>query len=264
MLEGRLPDARDTAEALPAVVINETMARQYWNGQSPLGHRIDTGTGDRQPRWMTIVGVVRDVRERGLDLSLKSAVYVPFTQVAINFFQPSEIAVRTGADPRGLVKSLQRAVWSVDPAQPVSTVRTMDDIVESEVAGRTQMLQMLGAFAGVALLLAAMGIYSVLSYNVSQRRRESGYGWRLERGEPTSWARLFAKRHGWRPAELGCAGFAVATTRLLRSLLYGISPLDGAAFTIVPVVVAAAALSGREFHAWRAARVYPSVTLRDE
>jgi predicted permease len=265
LVEGRTLDGRDTVDASPSVVINETLAQQYWHGQSPLGHRIDTGTGDGQPRWMTIVGVVRDVRERGLDLALKSAVYVPFTQVAIGFFQPSEIAVRTAADPRGFVKQLQRAVWSIDPAQPISVVRTMDEIVESEVANRTQMLQMLGAFAGVALLLAAMGIYSVLSYNVSQRRREIGV--RMAIGARRADIAGAILRHSAWMAAVGIAvggAFAVATTRLLRSLLYGVSPLDWAAFTAVPLVLATVALAASLVPAWRATRVDPSVTLRDE
>jgi predicted permease len=265
LLEGRMLDGRDTADALPSVVINETLAQQYWRGQSPLGHRIDTGTGDGQPRWMTIVGVVRDVRERGLDLALKSAVYVPFNQVAIGFFQPSEIAVRTGADPRGFVKQLQRAVWSIDPAQPVSAVQTMDEIVEHELVGRTQMLQMLGAFAGVALLLAAMGIYSVLSYNVSQRRREIGV--RMAIGARPGDVAGAILRHSARMAAVGIGAggaFAVATTRLLRSLLYGVSPLDGTAFTMVPLVLAMVALAASLAPAWRATQVDPSVTLRDE
>jgi hypothetical protein len=97
--EGRFFDERDGADAAPAVVVNEALARQFWPNRSALGQRIDTGTGDGQIRWMTIVGVVKDIRERGPDLALKPAVYVPFMQTGIGFFQPSEIAVLTTRDP---------------------------------------------------------------------------------------------------------------------------------------------------------------------
>ena len=107
--EGRFLDTRDQQDTTPVVVVNETLARQYWPNQSAIGHRIDTGTGDGTPKWMTIVGVVRDIRERGLDLSNKSAVYVPFTQTTIGFFIPSEIAVLTSREPLSLSKGLQQA-----------------------------------------------------------------------------------------------------------------------------------------------------------
>src|SRR5262249_11470003 len=126
--EGRYLETRDNENAAPVVVINETLANQYFRGESALGRRIDTGTGNGAPRMMTIVGVVREIRERGLDLSLKSAVYVPFNQVAITFFQPSEIAVLTSRDPLSITKELQQAVWSIDPEQPVANVRTMEAI----------------------------------------------------------------------------------------------------------------------------------------
>jgi predicted permease len=263
--QGRLLDAGDREAANPVVVINETFARQYWPNESPLGRRIDTGTGDGNPLWMTIVGVVGDIRERGLDLAMKPAVYVPFTQTTISFFQPSEIAVLTSREPLSLSKELQQAVWSVDAEQPVSNIRTMDAIVDDELANRTQVLQLLGAFAALALVLAALGIYGVLSYVVSQRTREIGLRmaigasqWDIVRAILGYSARLTAVG-----LMIGVAA-AIAATRLLSTLLFGISPLDPRTFVAVAALLAAVAMFASYMPTRRAAAVDPLVALREE
>ncbi len=265
LIEGRFPDARDAEEATAVVAINETLARQYWNGESPLGHRIDTGTGDGKPRWMTIVGVVRDIRERGLDLALKGAVYVPFPQVAITFFQPSEIAILTAREPLSLSNELQQSVWAMDPEQPVANIRTMEAIVDDELANRTQVLQLLGVFAALALVLAALGIYGVLSYAVSQRTREIGLRmalgagrWDIARGILGYSARLTGAG-----LAVGVA-LAVAATRLLATLLYGISPLDPGTFAVVGVILAAVAFLASYLPMRRAIAVDPLIALKEE
>ena len=263
--EGRFLEDRDGEDSPPVAAINETLARQYWPGESPLGHRIDTGTGDGKPRWMTIVGVVRDIRERGLDLALKGAVYVPFPQTTIAFFQPSEIAVRTSRDPLSLSKELQQAVWAIDRDQPVSNIRTMAAIVDDEMANRSEVLKLLGAFAALALLLAALGIYGVLSYVVSQRTREFGLRmaigatrWDIVRTILGYWARLTAS------GLVAGMAMAIAVTRMLSTLLYGVSPLDPATFFFVPVLLAAIALAASLVPARRAASVDPAIALREE
>jgi len=118
ILSGRFLADDDREEAPTAVVVNEALARQYWPRESALGHRIDSGTGDGKPLWMTVVGVVQDIKERGVDFADKPAVYVPFAQTTIAFFQPSEIALRTTVPPLDLTRPLQNAVWSVDAEQP--------------------------------------------------------------------------------------------------------------------------------------------------
>lgn len=263
--QGRLLAERDNEDAPPVVVINETLARQYWQGESPVGRRIDTGTGDGKPRWMTIVGVVRDMRERGLDLALKGAVYVPFAQTGITFFQPSEIAVRTSRDPLSLSKELQQAVWAVNRDQPVSNIRPMSAIVAGEMANRTNVLRLLGGFAGLALALAALGIYGVLSYVVSQRTREIGV--RMAIGA-TRWDIVRAILGYW--AALTGSGLAagvaiaLAVTRMLSVLLYGVSPLDARTFVAAPALLAAIALAASLIPARRAAGVDPAIALRQE
>jgi predicted permease len=262
---GRFLDGRDNAGATAAVVINETLARQYWPGEDPVGRRIDTGTGDGKPRWMTIVGVVHDIRERGLDLALKGAVYVPFEQTGITFFQPSEIAVATVREPMSIARELQKAVWSVDAEQPVANIRPMSVIVDEEVAGRAELLKLLGGFAGLALALAALGIYAVLAYIVSERRREIGV--RVAVGA-TRWDIVKrVLRDATRLAGMGLAAgvaIAIAGTRLLSTMLYQVSPLDASTFTLVAALLGAVALMAAALPARRAASIDAVVALREE
>jgi putative ABC transport system permease protein len=262
---GRFLDASDREESLAVVVVNEELAREYWPHESAIGHRIDTGTGGGKPRWMTVAGVVADIRESGLDLGIKPAVYVPFPQTEITFFQPDEIAVHTSRDPLSLSRELQQAVWSVDPDQPVSNIRTMDAIVDDELANRTQVLQLLGAFAGLALALAALGIYGVLAYVVSQRTREIGL--RMAIGA-SRWDIMRAIL-GY-TARLTAAGLAVgivaaiAATRLLNTLLYEVSPLDPVAFIGVAALLMMVALVASFVPTRRAAAVDPAIALRSD
>jgi putative ABC transport system permease protein len=265
LVEGRFLDERDRPYSPPVVVVNQALARQYWPNRSALGQRIDSGTGLGSPRWMTVVGVMADIRERGLDLAIKPAVYVPFTQTEMSFFTPEEIAVRTSDDPLSLAKALQRAVWSVDAEQPVSNIRTMEDIVDTELEPRTQVLRLLGAFAALALLLASLGIYAVLSYVVSQRTREIGL--RMAVGA-TQWdiARVML-RYCLRLTAIGLAigvVAAVAATRLLSSLLFATSPLDPASFAAVAALLTSVALAASFVPTRRAAAVDPIQALREE
>jgi len=187
---------------------------------------------------MTIVVVVADVRERGLDLTMKPRVYVPYTQTAISFFQPSDLAIRTTRAPPTIAKEVQEAVGSVDRDQPIANLRTMDDIVEAELANRAQMLELLGTFAVLAVVLAAFGVYAVLSLVVSQRTREIGL--RLAVGARRSDIVVSVLAHvGRLTATAVVAGTAagVATTRLLSSLLYGVRPLDWRTFTAVALLL---------------------------
>ena len=263
--EGRFIEPADREDRQAVVVINETLARQCWPKESPLGHRIDTGTGDGAPKWMTIVGVVKDIRERGIDWGLRPAVYVPFPQTTISFFLPSEIAVLTGQAPLSIAKELQRAVWSVDAEQPVSTIRTMDEIVEGELANRTQILRLLGAFAALALVLAALGIHGVLSYVVSQRTREIGLRMAIGASQADIVRAILGVSARLTGAGLviGIAG-AVAATRLLSTFLFGVSALDPKIFATVSAVLALVALSASYLPTRRAASVDPMVALREE
>ena len=263
--EGRFIDSSDGEDRLPVVVINETLARQYWPNETALGQRIDTGTGDGNPKWMTVVGVVKDIRERGIDWAVRPAVYVPFPQTTISFFLPSEIAVQTSREPLSVAKALQRAVWSVDAEQPISNIRTMDSIVDDELAQRAQILRLLGAFAGLALLLAALGIHGVLSYIVSQRTREIGLRMAIgaSRRDIVRAILGVSVRLTGAGLVIGVAG-AMAATRLLATFLFGVSALDPKIFAVVSALLGAIALVASYLPTRRAASVDPLVALREE
>src|SRR5262249_6567331 len=147
-------------------------ARHYLPDRDPLGRRVNTGTGTARPLWLTIVGVVADVRERGAEFGAKPAVYVPFGQTAITFFQPSELAIRTTVPPMAIARAVERAIWALDPGQPVSDVKTLADVVSDDQLTRRRVLSLLAGFGGLALALAAFGIYSVVAYLVSQQRTD--------------------------------------------------------------------------------------------
>jgi predicted permease len=261
--EGRLLDDGDRAGTMPVAVVNDALARLYWPNESAIGHRIDTGTGTAAPLWMTIVGVVDDLKEQGLDYGPRAAVYVPFNQTAISFFMPSEIAVRTHAAPEAMASALQQAIWSVDPQQPIMRLRTMDDIVNVELGDRQQMLSLVGTFAGVALFLAAVGIYSVLSYLVSERRREIGV--RIAIGaSPVRVMRDVLRQSASLTAMgvvVGVAG-AVVSTRWLGALLFRVSPVDPLVLAGVSALVLGVALVASLIPARRAATVDPMTVLR--
>jgi putative ABC transport system permease protein len=263
--EGRLLDAHDQQDTTPSVVVNETLARTYWPNSSAIGHRIDTGTGNGALKWMTVVGVVRDVRERGLDLANKSAVYVPFTQTTIGFFLPSEIAVLTTREPLSLSRELQQAVWSVDPEQPVNAIKPMEAIAEGELLDRTQVLRLLGAFAGLALVLAALGIYGVLSYVVSQRTPEIGLRMALgaNRWHMIRLVSGYSARLTGIGLLIGLIG-ALGATRLLSSLLFGVSAVDPATFLAVAAGIAVVAFFASLAPVLHAASVDPIIALRED
>jgi putative ABC transport system permease protein len=263
LVEGRLPDERDGPDAAPIAVINDTFARLYWPGESALGHRIRIGAPGT--RWYTIAGVIRDLRERGYQPSLKPALYLSYAQAPDTWGIPEYLVMRTTTDPVSVAAAARQAVSAVDPEQPISSVRTMEDIIEIDVEDRRQQAMLLGAFAALALLLAAVGLYGVLSYAVTQRSREIGLRIALgaTRGDVL---RLVVGRGAALTAiglACGAAG-AWGTTRALTNLLYGVTPTDPETFGGVTLVLAGVGLAACIVPALRASRLSPLEVLRDE
>jgi predicted permease len=261
LAEGRLLDARDGRDAPLAVVVNDTFARRYWSGAEALGHRL--WFGDPAGPFYTIVGVVKDVRERGHELAMKPGVYMTCAQ-RLNAI-PEYLVVRSTGDPERLAAPLRQIIARIDPDQPVSTVRTMEEIVELGVADRRQQMVLLGTFAGLALLLASIGIYGVLSYAVTQRSRELGL--RIALGASTGSVMRMVVARGLSLTGVGLVigvALALVATRALQNLLYGVGAADPSTFGAVVALLGGIALAACYLPARRAARVDPIEVLRAE
>jgi putative ABC transport system permease protein len=267
LVEGRLLDGTDREDGLRALVINEFFAKRHFPGRSALGKRIHFGLGttdDTQTHWWTIVGVVRDIRERGLLFDMKPAVYVPVTQ-ADSPQQYSFLVLRTSNDPASVLKAVESAVWSVDSQQPMTQIRTMDQLIEEDVADRTRPMILLGVFAGLALLLACIGVYGVLAYAVAQRTREIGVRMALG-ARPLDVTRMVLAR-GMALSAIGLgtgAAIGLSLSSLLRSLLYGVAPSAPGVYLATAALLMLVALAACVIPAQRASRVDPVRALRDE
>ncbi len=261
LLRGRGFREQDTASTPLVAVINQTLARTYFPQQDPIGKRLVWGY--RTP--FTIVGIAGDVKFSALDSDVAPMIYMSNFQVTSGVSRHAVFVVRTGGDPASLASAASRTIWSVDKDLPVFGVTTMDDVLAASVAQRRFSMSLLGAFAVLALLMAAVGLYGVLSYSVSQRMHEMGL--RLALGANTRDLLRLVIGQGIRVALVGVALGLVAglaATRLLAGMLFGVSPLDPLTFVgVVAVLVAAAALASF-IPARRATRVDPMVALRYE
>lgn len=260
---GRFLDESDRAQGLPVLVVNEFLAKRHWPGQNAVGKRIRFGADGTSPWWI-VAGVVKDLRERGFLYEMKPAVYVPVAQAGQRDKAPFLVA-RTALDPAAAVKALESAIWRVDAEQPVTYIRTMDQLMATDLADRTRPMILLGVFSGLALVLACLGVYGVLAYTVAQRKREIGVRMALgaRPGDVTRMVLGRGLRLGATGLVIGTA-FAAALGTLLRALLYGVAAYSpwiylGTAAALFLVAAAACAIPAR-----RAALVDPMVALRDE
>jgi putative ABC transport system permease protein len=261
ILSGRNFTDFDDDKALPVAIVDQTLARQYWPNESPIGRRVKSGPIQSTNPWLNIIGVVGDVKTDSLELQEAPHIYLSdFQAPAYN----SVIYLRTAGDPGTLGDAIRREIEAVDPNVPVYAVRTMEDVIARSMAERRFALQILGFFAGVALLLAAIGIYGVMAYTFSQRRREIGIRMALG-AQPRDILRM-ALSEGMTLVAVGLGSGLVGAlilTRFLRSLLYAVSPNDPLTFAALPVLLAAVALLACFVPARRATQVDPLVALRD-
>ncbi len=256
LLQGRFLDERDSDTAARTSVINETMARRYFPDRSPLGQIIQNPHGRSE-----VVGVVADVRNQGLDSEPKKQVYLPLRQTPT---AGMALVARAEQDPMALAGTIQSIVWSVDPEQPIFQMSTMDQILARAVFLPRLSTTLLGIFALAALGLAALGIYGVLSYTVSQRTREIGLRMALgSSGRQT--VGLVVGKSLTLIALGGALGLVAAAllSRALAGVLYGVGPFDLPSFAASVVVLTLAGIGASLVPALRAARVDPMVALRD-
>src|SRR5215467_239311 len=259
--EGRFLQDSDLEGGQLVVLVNEFFAKRHWPGQSAIGKRIHFD--DKDEPWRTVAGVVRDMRDRGLLLSMKPAVYVPVNQVKPDTY--SNLVVRTAMEPKGTMRAAESVVWAIDPQQPVTLVRTMDELIEADVADRTRPMILLGVFAGLALLLACIGVYGVLAYAMAQRTREIGVRMALG-AKPLDITRMVLGR-GMALSAIGLlagAALAAALGGLLRSLLFGVTLIAPGIYGATAATLVLVAIAACVIPAHRASRVDPVVALRNE
>ncbi len=273
-LRGRLITAADAANSAPIVLINQALAKKFWPSADPIGVRLDMGKGlgpvfENPPR--TIAGIVSNVLERGARRGFMPILYVPLAQTTAGSIHhdmsvmPMNWAIRTAGDPLPMAAAIQRVFFDVDPQLPIASVRTMDQILDESAAPDNFNATLLTIFAATALFLAAVGIYGVMSYTVAQRRQEIGIRAALGATGADAWRMVVMG--GMRLTLAGLLiglGGALLLTRLLASLLYGVTPRDPLTFLAIPAVLGFTALAACAIPAWRAARVDPVIALRYE
>ncbi len=260
LTQGREFDATDVLSSMPVAIVNETLARRTWPGESAIGHRLKIiGPPDV---WATVVGVVRDIKQRTITEPATPQVYGAMAQNP-NIF--NSIAVRTDGDPMALSKAVRSALWSVDPEQPVWKMRTLESLVARDVASPRFTMLLTASFALLALLLAMIGVYGVMSYAVAQRTREMGIRMALgaKHGDVV---RLMLVRGLKVIAFASVAGAlaALGAGRLIRGQLYEVGAADPLTLVAVPLVLAGVALLACYIPARRASRIDPALALRSE
>jgi putative ABC transport system permease protein len=261
LLKGRVFTEGDGPKAPLVAVIDETLARAYWPGEDALGKRFRFGGfGERDEPWMTVIGIVGNVRHSGLHVDPRPQLYVPNSQNPTGLLN---LVVRTSRDPESLAREVRAAVFAVDPNQPVDKVRTMEQVVSESVAGRRFNMVLLGVFAVLALVLAAVGIYGITSYSVVQRTREMGLRMALG-AQPGAVLGLVLRETGTLALVGLGAGLllAVAATRVMASLLFGVGATDPTTFAGVSLALAAVSLLAAYLPGRRATRIDPMVALR--
>jgi predicted permease len=262
---GRTLTDMDREDQPLVAVINEALAHQFFAHQNPIGQRIRFARETGAPRWMAIVGVVGDVKQYSLTQPAYPAVFTPFVQSNEAWRRWMSVVVRTPGASASVVLAVKRQIWSLDNQIPLNRIESMDELLAQSLAERRFNMLLLGLFAGLAVILAAVGLYGVMSYGVSQRTHEIGI--RMAVGACRSDVLKLVMRQGARLAVLGLASGvlgALALTRLMASLLFGVTPTDPATFATIALLMTTVVLLACFIPARRATRVDPIVALRYE
>jgi putative ABC transport system permease protein len=262
LLAGRLFDDRDGSTGAPVAIVSELAVRRYWPNGNPLGRRLATDwSADGKPVWRQIVGVVQSTRHFGLEEPQKAEVYLPFAQAPVPLLT---LVVRTTGNPSEFVNAVRAQVSTIDPQQSVFAFQTMEELVTASGAPRRFQTALVATFGALALILAAIGIYGVMGYMVTQRRREIGV--RLALGARPRDVVLMVLRNGlWLTLAgvlVGLAG-TFAMSRVLSGFLYGVSALDPVTYVAMIAVLVGVAIVAAYRPSRRAAMVDPLVVLRD-
>ena len=260
LVRGRSFTEGDEDGKQPVVIIDETTARKYWPGRDPLGRRIRFGQDPSKP-WMTVVGIVKDIKSDGLDIDGVPHIYVSVYQ---DPWKAQSVVLRTSLPASALEPQIRREVQRIDPDLPVFNVVSMNDVLDRSLASRRFSADLVSGFAGLALLLASIGIYGLLAYMVSQRSHEIGL--RMALGATRRDVLKLFLQKGIVLASVGIVAGVVlsaSTASMMSSLLYGVRPHDPAVFLIVPLLLFAVALVASYVPARRATRVDPMIALRE-
>jgi len=265
LIRGRLFDERDGPDAPFVAIVNQTMARKFWPNEDALGQRLRFNLGPGNFRLTEIVGVVGDVKQMGLAVPPKEEMYFPYWQAKGNYMMARALAIRTATEPMSLLSAVHQVVQSIDPEQPISDVMTMDDILDREVEQRRNQTSLLGGLAALALILACIGIYGVMAYLVAGQNHEFGVRAALGAGPGDIFGLVLGRAIKLTATGVGI-GIAAAflVTRLMRSLLFGVSPFDPLTFGGMALLLTLVALVACYFPARRATRIDPMVALRFE
>ena len=259
LIAGRFFTDADTADAPQVVIVNEALAKKFWPNENAVGKRITFDDPRKDPKWVTIVGIVGDIRSSSLNEAAPPEYYLPHTQAP---YREMLLTIRSQQDVGSLTSSIRRQVATLDPDQPIARVRTLDEVASDSVAPRRLAVVLIGVFAGIALLLASIGIYGVISYSVAERTHEIGV--RMALGAQNTNILKLVIGHA---AKLMLAGLAIGlfacffVTRILQSLLYHVGAFDAGTFLFVLAVLCLAALLASYIPARRATRADPMIAL---
>jgi putative ABC transport system permease protein len=260
-ITGREFTDRDAVDTARVVIINQRMAQRYFPNGDVIGRRLDLGF-ESQPRWRTIVGVVGDLKYSGsLYAEEEDAIYVPYLQEP---YGGMYIMVRANDNIMGLMGGIRNTVWSLDKSLPITRVRVMEQVLSESVAQPRFYMLLFSIFAAIALILASIGIYGMISYSVAQRTHELGI--RIALGAGTKDVFKLILRQGFMTAAIGAAigiFIALGVTKFISGLLYGVSAIDATTFILIPLLLITVALVASFIPAYRATRVDPMTTLRN-